>query len=82
MLDRCEDLIRRAQIDFRTKTAIWELVKQSSMSRNWKNFQLCGNFPDQHALIKALQELLSLTESPFIDSTFLGKSQLRNLRKE
>jgi len=82
VLNRCENLIRNAQTDFRTKAALWELVKQTNMSRNWKNFQLNGNFPEQHSLIKALQELLSLTVSPFVDSTFLGKSQLRNMRKE
>jgi len=79
---RCEELIRRAQTDFRTKKALWELVNRTGMSRNWKNFQLSGNFPEQHTLVKALQELLSLTVSPFTDSTFLGKSQRRNLRKE
>jgi len=81
VLDRCKDLIHRAQTDFRTKSAIREIVTNPKFSHNWRNFQLNGNFPEQHTLIKALQELLYLTVSPFIDSTFLGKSQLRNMKK-
>ena len=66
MIRRCEDLIQHSQYSFCIKDQLWELIQDKKMTLAWKCMLLGGNYQDQRTLTKAIQELLTLTEDPFL----------------
>ena len=66
MLARCEERIQFSQCSIRTKGAMWDLIRDKKTTLLKKYLVLGGLYQDQYQLAKALQELLCLTEDPYL----------------
>ena len=65
-LRRCENIIQRSQYTFQIKDQLWELIRNKDTTLAWKCMLMGGNHQEQRTLTKALQELLTLTDDPFL----------------
>ena len=66
LLARCEERIQFSQCSIRTKGALWDLIRDKNTTLLKKYLLLGGLYQDQYMLAKALQELLCLTEDPYL----------------
>lgn len=62
--DRCEELIVRSQGSIVTKEEMWNLLTDETKDLEHRCLLLSANFPHAGDLVKALKELLTLTEDP------------------
>ena len=63
---RCEDAIQSSQYSFVIKDDIWDLIRDHKPTLQDKLMYLMGKYQDQRILCYFLQEMLTLTEDPYL----------------
>jgi hypothetical protein len=68
VMERCRQIISNSQCAYSTKRELWAVLQNTERDLRWKNFNVWEHAVEVSVLAKALVELLSLTEDPFLGS--------------